>query len=80
VLDAEELRRLIRTARREPLVPQGAGTPVAVGASDLQRLLPHRPPCCSWTAWTQSISSAGRCAGTAAFVPAMRSRGLLKSA
>jgi 3-hydroxymyristoyl/3-hydroxydecanoyl-(acyl carrier protein) dehydratase len=44
VLDADELRRLIRTARREPLVPHGAGTPVSVGASDLERLLPHRAP------------------------------------
>ena len=44
MLDPEELRRLIRTARREPIVPEGAGTPVSVGTVDLQRLLPHRPP------------------------------------
>ena len=44
MLEPEELRRLIRSARREPLVPEGAGTPVSVGAADLQRLLPHRPP------------------------------------
>ena len=44
MLEPDELRRLIRSARREPLMPEGAGTPVSVGASDLQRLLPHRPP------------------------------------
>ncbi|HZI80289.1 MAG TPA: 3-hydroxyacyl-ACP dehydratase FabZ family protein [Vicinamibacterales bacterium] len=44
MLEPDELRRLIRTARREPLVPEGTGTPVSVASSELQRLLPHRPP------------------------------------
>ena len=44
MLEPDELRRLIRTARREPLLPAGAGATVSVGACELQRLLPHRPP------------------------------------
>jgi len=44
VLEPDELRQLIRVARREPLIPAGGGTPVSVGAAELQRLLPHRPP------------------------------------
>lgn len=44
MLEPDELRRLIRSARREPLVPEGTGTTVSVGTADLQRLLPHRAP------------------------------------
>ena len=42
MLDPEELRALINGAKRAPLVD--AGTSVAIGASALERLLPHRPP------------------------------------
>jgi 3-hydroxyacyl-[acyl-carrier-protein] dehydratase len=44
VLDAEELTRLVKLARRGPLVPEGTATPVALGQEALERLLPHRPP------------------------------------
>jgi len=42
VLDPAELRQLIATAKRGPLVADGAA--VSIGADGLQRLLPHRPP------------------------------------
>jgi 3-hydroxyacyl-[acyl-carrier-protein] dehydratase len=42
VLEPHELRRLIADAKRGPLVSDGAV--VSIGAGDLQRLLPHRPP------------------------------------
>jgi 3-hydroxyacyl-[acyl-carrier-protein] dehydratase len=44
VLEPEELRQLISTAKRAPLVSDGAGVAVSIGLSGLQRLLPHRPP------------------------------------
>jgi len=42
MLEPDELRRLIATAKRGPLV--SSGDAVSIGADDLQRLLPHRPP------------------------------------
>jgi 3-hydroxymyristoyl/3-hydroxydecanoyl-(acyl carrier protein) dehydratase len=42
VLEADELRRLIATAKRSPLVSDGEA--VSIGVDQLQRLLPHRPP------------------------------------
>lgn len=44
MLEPEALRQLIATAKRGPLVPDGAGVAVAIGIDGLQRLLPHRPP------------------------------------
>jgi len=44
VLNPQELRQLIATAKRGPLVEDGAGAAVSIGLSELQRLLPHRPP------------------------------------
>jgi 3-hydroxymyristoyl/3-hydroxydecanoyl-(acyl carrier protein) dehydratase len=44
VFDRDELKQLIATAKRAPLVTEGAGVAVAVDAQGLQRLLPHRPP------------------------------------
>ncbi len=44
MLAPEELQGLIRKMRRAPLLPDGAGTRVALGPEALERLLPHRPP------------------------------------
>jgi 3-hydroxyacyl-[acyl-carrier-protein] dehydratase len=42
VIEPHELRGWITGAKRAPLISDGAA--VAIGANDLQRLLPHRPP------------------------------------
>lgn len=44
MLDPDSLRQLINAAKRDPLVPEGAGVAVSIGIDSLQRLLPHRPP------------------------------------
>ena len=44
MLEAGDLRQLIATAKRGPLVTAGAGAAVSIGMDGLQRLLPHRPP------------------------------------
>jgi 3-hydroxymyristoyl/3-hydroxydecanoyl-(acyl carrier protein) dehydratase len=44
VIGADELQPLIKRAKRAPLMPATAGTPVHIGADGLDRLLPHRPP------------------------------------
>jgi 3-hydroxyacyl-[acyl-carrier-protein] dehydratase len=44
VLDPAALLQMIRTAKRGPLVPAQAGSPVSIGLPALERLLPHRPP------------------------------------
>lgn len=44
MLDHDELKQLIATAKRAPLAIEGGGVAVAIGAQGLQRLLPHRPP------------------------------------
>ncbi len=40
----EWLPDAIRAIRRRPIVADGAGVPVSVGAPEITRLLPHRPP------------------------------------
>jgi 3-hydroxyacyl-[acyl-carrier-protein] dehydratase len=44
VLDAGELRELIATAKRAPLIAGDDGEAVAIGVDGLHRLLPHRAP------------------------------------
>ena len=44
MLDAAELRELIVTAKRGPLMAEGRGDAVAIGVDGLHRLLPHRAP------------------------------------
>jgi 3-hydroxymyristoyl/3-hydroxydecanoyl-(acyl carrier protein) dehydratase len=43
-MDAAELAKLIREARGPALLAEGAGTRVALGVTELHRLLPHRAP------------------------------------
>ncbi len=44
MVDPGELQRLVRLAKRAPLLPLRTGTPVAIDTSGLHRLLPHRAP------------------------------------
>jgi len=44
VVDPEDLLRLLRLAKRAPLLPLNTGTPVSVDTDALHRLLPHRAP------------------------------------
>jgi len=44
MLPADGLAALVRRLKREPLVPAGRGTAVAIGRPDLEHLLPHRAP------------------------------------
>lgn len=44
MFDAGELNRLIKSARRGKLLPEGSGVPLSLDSQALYRLLPHRPP------------------------------------
>ena len=44
MFDGDQLHRLIKSIKRDKLVPDGAGTPVSLGVEALERLLPHRHP------------------------------------
>jgi 3-hydroxymyristoyl/3-hydroxydecanoyl-(acyl carrier protein) dehydratase len=44
MLTSDALRQLASRLKQAPLLPHGAGAAVDHGTSDLERLLPHRPP------------------------------------
>jgi 3-hydroxymyristoyl/3-hydroxydecanoyl-(acyl carrier protein) dehydratase len=44
VLPPDTLAELTRRLKKDPLLPEGTGTPVALGRAALERLLPHRSP------------------------------------
>jgi 3-hydroxymyristoyl/3-hydroxydecanoyl-(acyl carrier protein) dehydratase len=70
VLEPEDLRRLIKRAKRGPLLAAGAGTPVAFAAAEIERLLPHRPPMRLVDTIDAIDSATGSVRGTRRLAPA----------
>jgi len=44
MLNRDELAPLIARLKRAPLLPVGDGTPLQIGRTEIERLLPHRAP------------------------------------
>ncbi len=55
----DETQKYLRNLRKKPLCPEGTGTPVHYGASEVERLIPHRPPM-RFVDGLSSVDLAGR--------------------